>query len=552
LTTSEKDQLILSEQTRLIFNALPFSLAASTFNACVLVYILRNEFQDNVLISWLAVLLLSMLLRFFIFIAYRIEKPIPQSDKRWDYTNNIGVLLSSMAWGSCNIFLFPETSVVHQAFLAFVIAGMSAGGVSTLSYSRRAILIFLVCMLPILSIRFFMLDTEMGYAMGTMIALYFFVLVGVAQNSYKSMRQNIELRLDTEIQKKELKESEEKYFRIFESSPLGIIHFNRDGSIVAGNNILYELFAMDSTALSNVNLLEMKRDTNFNKAIRFSLKGNATQYEGSTAAINKEVDTPVRIYFRDIKDLEGKVAGGVAIVEDKTEDKRVEKLKSQFISTVSHELRTPLTAIAGVVGLIKNARTKISDAEFSSLLENIERNSQRLILLVNDILDIEKMATGQVKFTFEQLPLTELLTQSVNDNQPYADEFDVTLDLINRQCDEINVNVNRQRFLQVMANLISNAAKFSPPNSHVEVGVTNLVDSVRIYVKDFGEGIEDDFKDKVFEKFTQQDSSDTRRVGGTGLGLSISKEIVEQMGGHIDYVSHRNKGSVFFFELPKA
>ena len=551
---TEKNKQILFEQTNILFSSLPISLIASTFNACVLVYILREIVSESILIAWLVFVLSSMLIRGVLYIFYHLEKPWDRTDGRWHTWNIIGVLMSSIAWGSSNILIFPESSVVHQAFLAFVIAGMSAGAVSTLAHSRVAVFIFITSLLPLLAIRFFIEGSEFGYAMGAMITLYYFVLFSAAHNIYKSTRQNIELRIDTEFQKKELKESKEKYFRIFDSSPLGIMHYHKDGTIESCNNILCKLLDITSDELKKINLLTLDVDFNLNNAICYSLKGNATQYEGSTASISPNTNTPIRVYFGEIRDLNGEISGGVAIVEDKTEDKRVEKLKSEFVSTVSHELRTPLTAINGSIRLIKNAREKITDEEFLLLLANVERNSDRLLDLVNDILDMEKLSAGKVSFTIEKLPLFESLSLAVIDNQPYADQFNVRYRLSDIQESDKNifVNIDKHRFLQVLTNLLSNAAKFSQADSEVLIGIKVMGAIVRISITDDGDGIADDFKAKIFDKFTQQDSTDTRRVGGTGLGLAISKELIERMNGTIHFESKIKQGTTFYIDLPIA
>ncbi len=551
---AEKNKHILFEQTRLLYSSLPISLFASTFNACILVYILRNVVSESTLIIWLALVVLTILIRGIFYFFYHLKKLWHQTDERWYTLNMIGVSISSIAWGSSIILVFPESSVVHQAFLAFIIAGMSAGAVSTLTHSRVAMLIFLTSLLPLLAIRFFIEGSELGYAMGMMVTLYYFVLFSASNNLYKSTRQNIELRIDTEFQKQELKESKEKYFRIFNSSPLGIMHYHRDGTIESCNNILCDLFGLTTEKMRGINLLTIGADSKLTGAIHHSLQGNPTQYEGSSSSFLADKKIPIRVHFREIRDLDGDVSGGVAIVEDKTEDKRIEKLKSEFVSTVSHELRTPLTAINGSIRLIKNARDKITEDEFYLLLGNVERNSERLLNLVNDILDVEKLSAGEMVFNIEKLPLFDQLRLAINDNQPYADQFNVHYRFSDVQGSDKNilVNIDKQRFLQVMANLLSNAAKFSYADSDVVIGIMAIEPIVRISITNIGEGIADEFKDKLFEKFTQQDSTDTRRVGGTGLGLAISKKLVERMNGTIHFESKVKHGTTFYIDLPIA
>ena len=237
------------------------------------------------------------------------------------------------------------------------------------------------------------------------------------------------------------------------------------------------------------------------------------------------------------------------LTEAMEEAKRANKIKSEFLSTVSHELRTPLTAIAGSIGLVAGGALGQLPAGISEMLQIADKNSQRLTFLINDLLDMEKLLAGKLHFEMKVQPLMPLLEQALEDNRAYAERFRVGY-TISQTLDGVMVNVDSQRLQQVLANLLSNAAKFSHEGGEVEVRAESDERMVRVDVIDHGTGIPADLHERVFQKFFQADASDTRQKGGTGLGLAITRELVEHMGGKVGFESTEGVGSRFFFELP--
>jgi signal transduction histidine kinase len=237
-----------------------------------------------------------------------------------------------------------------------------------------------------------------------------------------------------------------------------------------------------------------------------------------------------------------------ASVRDIAARKAVDRMKSEFIATVSHELRTPLTSIRGSLALLLGPFGNGLAGQTRSLLEMAHRNTERLIALVNDILDVERIEGGRLEFSFQPVDLVTLAREAVEANQGFAAERGVTLRLTHAP-DHLQVMGDSGRFLQAMANLLSNAAKFSDRGTEVVVELAREQDAARVIVRDTGLGIPGDFYARVFQKFAQADSGDTRAQGGTGLGLSICKAIVERHGGRIGFESQPGATS-FFFTIP--
>ncbi len=239
----------------------------------------------------------------------------------------------------------------------------------------------------------------------------------------------------------------------------------------------------------------------------------------------------------------------VAVLHDITERKRAEVMKNEFVSTVSHELRTPLTSIAGSLGLLAGGATGELPAAAQRLVTIASQNSRRLVRLINDILDIEKMQSASMTFAREPLVLAEVAQRAIEQTSGFALEHEVSLTL-QVGADETPVTGDGDRLIQVLTNLISNAVKFSPAGSAVEVSVERHGDSVRASVCDHGTGIPDSFRDAIFTRFAQADNSDTRQRGGTGLGLAIAKEIVDRHGGTLAFESEMGVGTTFRMDLP--
>lgn len=258
---------------------------------------------------------------------------------------------------------------------------------------------------------------------------------------------------------------------------------------------------------------------------------------------------PVLLTVSALRDYRGEIFGYLGIARDISELKRIDKMKSEFISTVSHELRTPLTAISGALGILTGgAMGNLPDAAVR-MLQIAYNNAQRLIHLVNDLLDMEKLVAGKMHFEFKPQALLPLVQQSLEANAAYAAQYKVNFEL-HSEGEEAIVMVDSLRLEQVLTNYLSNAAKFSPPDETVIVHVERRFGHVRVTVADKGKGIPEEFRTRIFQKFSQADSSDTRQKGGTGLGLAICKELIERMGGKVGFDSLPGQGAAFYFELP--
>jgi signal transduction histidine kinase len=258
----------------------------------------------------------------------------------------------------------------------------------------------------------------------------------------------------------------------------------------------------------------------------------------------------VETISRSLKDaVTGEIVGWVSNTRDISARKRVEQIKDEFISTVSHELRTPLTAMLGSIGLAASGRFGAPDGQLKRLLDIADTNGQRLAQLVNDILDWEKVSSGKMRFECQPAAVDELVDQAIAATRPYAEKFDIALQARQRAPD-VTISVDGNRFQQIMANLLSNAAKFSPSGSTVEIDASVAEGRCRISIIDHGYGIPADFRSNLFERFSRADSSDGSQRGGTGLGMAIARQMTEGMSGTITFESQENVGTTFHLYFP--
>lgn len=237
------------------------------------------------------------------------------------------------------------------------------------------------------------------------------------------------------------------------------------------------------------------------------------------------------------------------VLRDLTERRHMERMKDEFLATVSHELRTPLTSVLGALGLLASGAAGALPKAALPLAEVAKRNGERLSRLIDDILDLTKLEARQLLLQLRPMRLTQLLTESIAANQGYAERASVKLQLENSAADPL-VRVDPDRFLQIMANLLSNAIKHSRAGDTVQVSTECLAGRLRIRVRDQGPGIDPKFRARMFEKFSQADSSDRRAQGGTGLGLYITRVLAERMGARVSVDSVPGAGAVFIVEFP--
>jgi PAS domain S-box-containing protein len=344
---------------------------------------------------------------------------------------------------------------------------------------------------------------------------------------------------------------ESRYRGLLEAAPDAMVVVNYGGEIVLANLQAEKEFGYGQNELLGQN---MKNIIPEGFAERLLAGGLRSAEDALTLQIAAGIELtglrkdgsefPVEIMLSPLESAEG-----ILVIRDISARKHSERLKDEFVSTVSHELRTPLTSISGSLGLLAGQWAGELPKSAARLLAIAHTNSQRLVRLINDILDIEKLESSRAVFNLSQVDFRSLVEHAIEENRGFAESYGVHVRLDTASANS-EVNADPDRLAQVVTNLLSNAIKFSPAGEEVLVVVENKCNVIRLSVRDYGSGVPDHFKSHIFEKFAQADGTTSRQKGGTGLGLSIVKQIVERLGGDVGFDDAPGGGTIFHVELP--
>jgi signal transduction histidine kinase len=325
----------------------------------------------------------------------------------------------------------------------------------------------------------------------------------------------------------------------------GICKLDRDNLILFSNDAMVELFSSDAVLIGSHFPSFFKGD-----ALR-EIDATLASYvdEVKTLSLPYELNGELRVIKIHISFVDYDKGLKYCFLQDITEKTKMENLKQTFVSIINHELRTPLTAIQGSLGLVQKLSDNTVNPKVRDLLTICYKNSLRLGLLINDILDVEKISAGKMTYDIQPIELSGLLEEIIKDCSGYTLNHDVSIHF-EKTNNEAICNIDQNRFAQVMFNIISNSAKFSPSGSEIEVTMEHISNSkVRIAIKDQGEGIPRKMHSKLFTKFAQGDVSEHNKTKGTGLGLYIAKTFIDEMGGEISFESEEGKGTIFYIML---
>lgn len=697
---AQTQQRVRDEQLQLLFAGLPSSLLATLLLLALTLAATHVAGADHG--PWASVgIVVVTAARMVLWMAHR--RLGGRENIAWSTLFLVGSIAAGAAWGFSAVTVFPAGNVAAQAFIAFVIAGVSAGAITTLAVDKRAALGFVLpCVLP-LSIRLLVEPGAYSATMGLMVAIYAVVISAAASRLSQHITENIVLRMRASEQQQVQERSERALAQanhrlrdfIDAADHVAIIALHHNGIISMMNRGAEKMLGYAEQELAGKLTLELLLDPNelqemtghlsseghqllgleallqYSRAAgtlrhectfigkndqrvlvdlvltptradadtvsgflataidiserkraaealirmnqRFvlaahsggmgiwdwdvvadTLSWDARTYEiyGAPRELKPDVNymlgavhsedaarvrdelaaalsgqqPQLRTTFRIIyptgeervvsasgltlRNASGRAVRMTGLIWDITESRRVERMKNEFVATVSHELRTPLTSIRGSLGLVSAGVAGPLPDRAASLVNMALNNCERLTLLINDILDMEKLESEKQRFDVRRMDVSELVNRSLEHNAGFAQSLNVRFLTPEPLC-HADVLVDPDRFLQVMANLLSNASKFSPPGAAIEVSARCHQGRVRVSVRDHGKGIPPEFQPRIFQKFSQADSSDSRSRAGTGLGLAISRAIVERLGGHIGFDTGPG-GTTFYFDLPEA
>jgi len=575
LRQSADPRLVLADRVRQLYSQMPTAIISTFVVSALAAYELREGRYIEILWFWGGLVVMLTLMRTVLYFGYRRSADKVAEAAQWLRWLGISALAAGATWGFAAAVFFPSHADQQQVFIAFLLAVLVGGGIAIYAVSWPIYALYAAGILFPFNYVLATFGNRLFAEIAFIVPVFYVINVGIAYrlnrvfnsgyrlrhaygkltDDYSALNQRLERQLvELDEARRQVEASGRKLALFAERSPIAVFEFDAQGSILSANPAAETLFGYSAAELigrtgtetlftsSDQSLVgERWGDLIRKREPLFGLRAEATRRDGVPITCEWSL-TP-------LVNAENRVLSVIVQGRDITQQLEAERMKQEFTSTLSHELRTPLTSIIGSLQLINSGVLGDIDKDVLELTTIAERNGQRLLDLINDILDIEKIESGKLALFSEPMLLADMVTESLALNRGFADRFKVRL-AATGELPPVKVNADRKRLLQVMTNLLSNAAKFSPEGSTVQVSMEMADGAVRVGVGDNGPGIPESFRNRIFGRFAQADMSYTRQKGGTGLGLSICKRLIEMMDGKIGFSDRSGGGTTFWFELP--
>jgi PAS domain S-box-containing protein len=566
---------VLADRVAQLYRQMPIAIAATFIAGAVATFELQGRWLTELVLMWWAVVVTFTAAASLLFYAYHRHPDKIATAPQWLRWLAIAALGNGASWGLAGGVFFRSLSDEQQVFLAFLFAGMASVGIPVYAASWP---IFALYAAGILGPFFYVLLTfgnrlfveiallvPLFYAINVLIA---YRLTHVFQSGYRLRRaygklaqdhQQLNQRLQRQLveleeARRQVEASGRKLALFAERAPIAVLELQPDGTVSEVNHAAEMLFGYAAAELVGGSVKKLVRPEfhdEFDRTWQALMRSRESMAGIKIRNPRRDgIDLICEWTVTPLVNFRQEVIAVIAQGRDVTAQLEAERMKKEFTSTLSHELRTPLTSIIGSLQLINSGVMGEVDKDVGELTVVAERNGQRLLDLINDILDIEKIESGKLTLAPETIAVDDLVREAMVLNKAFAERFKVRFESRGDR-PERKVFADRKRLLQVMTNLLSNAAKFSPEGGVVEIAIEDAGGNVRVSVHDRGTGIPEAFRGRIFGRFTQADSTATRQKGGSGLGLAICKRLVELMQGRIGFADRDGGGSTFWFELPR-
>ncbi len=507
--------------------------------------------------------------------AYRRRAHKEREPQQWLRWLGIAALANGANWGFAGAVFFPSHTDEQQVFLAFLLAGMMSGGIPVYAASWPIFALYAAGIVAPFTYVLATFGNRLFTEIALLVPMFYAINVAIAYRltqvfhsgyrlrhaygrlteDYSMLNQRLERQLvELEEARRQVEASGRKLELFAERAPIAVLEVDANGAITEVNNAAELLFGYTAAELIGRDIRFLVRPE-FHAEFDVRWKRMMSTHAPEAGLIRNPrrdgIDVLCDWTFTPLVNAEGTIIAILAQGRDVTAQREAERVKKEFTSTLSHELRTPLTSIIGSLQLINSGVIGEVGGDVAEMTAVAERNGQRLLDLINDLLDIEKIESGKLTMAPEVIPIDDVVRESMVLNKAFAERFGVRFELA-ASLPGCSVLADRKRLFQVMTNLLSNAAKFSPEGGVVEIRVEDSGAHVRVEVQDRGPGIPEAFRSRIFSRFAQADSTASRQKGGTGLGLAICKRLVEMMHGRIGFQDRPGGGTIFWFEVPRS
>lgn len=565
----DEARTLQEEQTRLLYAGLPNALVVNTLLALILAAVQSAVIDPLRLYSWLALLGATLLIRGILLISWRCSGVhAAKHDPRWIQSFRINVIATAMVWGAGAVLLFPAGDVPHQAFLALVLAGLSAGAVTTLAVDRVSTFGFLVPVLLPLVVSLAAEGGKLSLNMSLMSALSLLLFVMSATRLRRNLHDNFRLRVEAASREQMLSQREASLNEAQEVAHMGSFDWYPVSGKLQWSAEHFRLWGLAPESVTP-NYALYKQAIHPDDVERVEKKVQHALQVGGFHEYTHRIIWPdgseheIQLKGEVKLDAAGQAVRTLGTVQDISERRKIEqtllnaketaeaasRAKSEFLACMSHELRTPLHAILGFSQLLA------TDPGLSEVNRDytgeIERAGNHLLALINDMIDLARIEAGKIAISIEPVSVAWVVEDSLALMAPFASKQGIAVRQELGGVESAMVVADHNRLRQVMINFLSNAIKYNRPRGSVTISSVLRDGRVRISVADTGPGIAADKQARIFNAFDRL-GAEHGTVEGTGIGLVITRRIVEAMGGTIGFDSTAEQGSCFWVEFPAA
>jgi len=566
---------ILADRVDQVYDQLWIAIVGAFAVGGIATFELWEPRYQGLVLFWWGLVILMTFASTGLLLSYRRSRDKLAEADQWMRWLGLSALAIGSIWGFAGAVFFPAHTDEQQVFLAFLIAGVVTSGIPVFAGSWPVYAIFAASILAPFAYVLATFGNRLFTELAILVPVFYAVNVAIAYRlshvfatGYRLRYAYSELTEDyRELNKrlgKQLHELEEagrqveasgrKLALFADRAPIAVLEIDVEARVQQTNPAAEVLFGYAATEL-------------IGKPVEVLVAPDAraefsVQWQSLVETRSPLMAQLIRNVRHDGLDIvcewtvtplvspDGRILSVVAQGRDMSRQLEADRLKKEFTSTLSHELRTPLTSIIGSLELVNSGVLGDLPKDVLDLTVIAERNGQRLLDLINDLLDVEKIRAGKFTLAPAVLEIDGVLDEALVLNRAFAERYQVKLNVIGR-LPATQIYADRKRLLQVLTNLLSNAVKFSHEGETVDVTLEDRGVDVRVSVHDRGPGIPESFRTKMFTRFSQADSTTARQKGGTGLGLSICKHLIEVMHGRIDFQDRSGGGATFWFEIPK-